>query len=108
MSKRIDKFSFFVGVFFVCLIIGCIAQVGGSGTEGRYRFIESSKAYVPTAPLESEKKDLYERLGMRPISSPTVGSPIAFGVFDTSSGTVNLLDTDGEVYVHEFFVTAPQ
>lgn len=87
---KIDKFSFIIGAFMVILIIGCVAQIGGTDGAGRYEFIEPNQ-------IAYDYSDS--------------GTKQMFGVFDSETGTVNVwynANNPTEVSVHVFQSAAPQ
>ena len=88
MSKRIDKFSFFVGVFFVCLIIGCIAQVVHVEDEGRYRALLLSDGAGGDVQI--------------------VQPGTMFAILDTTTGTVNRWTGSTIPIVHEILIFKEQ
>jgi len=91
MDRKINKFSFVMGALMICLIIGCVAQVGLSENPARYQLIPhlgNGMAFIESSPGAG-------------------GSNTVFSVLDTGAGTVNVWTADGQVHVYEFHVVQP-
>lgn len=84
---RIDKFSFAIGAFCVVLIIGCVAQIGTQGSEGRYVYIPNSQTGTTVGFISTD---------------PASRQSAIFSVLDTATGTMNVWIPGGNVGVYNF------